>query len=293
MRRQLKYSVHYKPQNSERRAGAIVRFTQFRWLFNKTIFEVLLLVSIVATIVWLITQQAYFQVNDITITGLDSYASVQAQQTIESYFKISKFGLPHHAYIGLSVLELQKELQKKIALDSIAIEKKFPHTLRIHATETPMKIHVHMLNGDALVSADGLLVRWYPAGGIEPATIAGPLIITNVPGAFQSPLSPVLSQREQEIVAAIHMHGLLMGNEKLLAVEFMVNDPERIILAYGQGTHVIITGLADVAVQLKKAIISVESVGPGKQIDVRFGDKIFISSSTHSTEATSTPQGIR
>ena len=277
MRRHQKYAVHYKPANSERRRGAGFQFPDLSWLLNKTIFELAGLCIIIGANLWLVTQHPYFQINDITIVGLDSYSTAQARQTIDSYFKTSYFGLPRQAYIGLSVGALKNELEKTIAFDTVTIEKKFPHTLQIRATETPMKMRIHMPNGDALVSADGLLVRWYAASSTNPAPIAGPVVLTNAPGTFQGPLTPVLSEHNQSIVTTIRSRGAQLAGTRLLTVELNQDDPERIVLAYEQGTRVIITGNADIGVQLEKASVSLKKIGAGKQIDVRFADKIFVS----------------
>lgn len=283
MRRQLKYVARYKPRSDEplrRRifsgAHGTRQATIVSNFLNKTVLEVCALCIVLGAGVWLVTRHQFFLINDISITGLDSYAAAQARVVVRAYMEDNYFGVPQKAFIGMSAGALENRLREKVALDSLDIQKIFPHTLRIRAAETPAKMRIHAPNGEAFVSFDGLLVRWYPADK-EPGHLVGPVVFSQKEIVPLGVLQPVLQPHEHTIITAIRNLGGKLNSARLVSIELRQDDPERIIVTYEQGTRVIIAGSADIGVQLKKAAVSLSRVGPGKQIDVRFGDKVFVS----------------
>ncbi len=288
MRRHLAHNLRYV-EKKPRSTNLLGR--TFRSLYHKETIEVIFLCAIVASNAWLITHHAYFQMNDISITGLDTYASAEVQTSLTDYLHKTHFGIPHASFIGFTPTEVIDQLHGIVALDTITVVKKFPHTIQINAAETPMRIRINAINGTALVSADGLLVRWYPTGSTEqPVVIEGPSMQINSAITPQGILQPILEPQVHAAVVAIRANGASLNGFKLQSILYDPIDDDRFVLQYEQGTQVIVSGSANISVQLQKAIAAIQKTGVGKKIDVRFADKVFVSPTV---TATTTVAGVK
>lgn len=246
---------------------------------NKLVIELLVLFMIVCGIANLMLHHSYFAVTDIAISGLDSYASAAALATTKSYLGDRSYGfIPHGSYIACSPEELEDALRHTLALDSITITKQFPHTLRIVASETPIRMEVEAPNGRAYISNDGLLVRWYPKEGNAAAPkLLGPVVRFPNDLTVSGVLQPIVSEELENIIVTLQASALRLAGRGLLAITLDPSMLDRITLQYEQGTEVIISGTTNIPLQLKKAVAALSYTKPNMQVDVRFADKIFVS----------------
>ncbi len=245
-----------------------------RMFLNKTTFELGILGIICGAAVVIIVQHPYFQITDIRIEGLDTYASEIARTSIDEVRSSSLYGLPRNNYVLLQVGTIEKLLQSRTVLDSVELVKRFPHTLVVRAAEREVAFVVVSPNGVAYIADDGTLVRWYQS---DEQTDFGRYTVIKVAEKIQNHgLRESILDRETVArmnVIAGHASSLHRGSLGHISIE---PESETVTLQFVGGVAVVLRLDADIEVQMQKARLSSVKFPAAKKIDVRFADKVFV-----------------
>ncbi len=287
MNRFAKNSVRYKPtaeKISPRGApvGAqTIRSAQWaiRGLLKRGSLEFIIFILLSLGMLRICAVHSYFQLSDKKISGSDTETTVRIQHVLSDYLEGTTFGLRHSSFMFFKSSIVEAEIKKQVAIDSITIQKKFPHTLIISATEIPIAARVIAENGQALVSADGQVVRWYDTTSTLAAFIERPAIILGRPLAASEHelLARVVEKRTVDLATRFERTAGSMVHDDLSAIALKPDDPQLLELHFVRGLVVLMTQDADYDVQFQKVqAASTKLVNP-KRIDVRFGDKVFVS----------------
>lgn len=245
-----------------------------RMFLNKTTFELGILGIICGTAVVIIVRHPYFQITDIRIEGLDTYASEIARASIDEVRSSSLYGLPRNNYVLLQVGAIEKLLQSRTVLDSVELVKRFPHTLVVRAAEREVAFVVVSPNGVAYIADDGTLVRWYaPNEQVDTARFITIKVAENIEnhGLRESVLDRETVTRLN--VISNHASSLHRGSLGYVSLEA---ESETATLEFVGGVAVVLRMDADIDVQMQKARLSSVKFPAAKKIDVRFADKVFV-----------------
>jgi len=244
---------------------------------NKTTLELGVLGLLCGGAATLLIQHPYFQITDVKIEGLDSHTFAVAQKSVAEIQASSRAGVPANNYVLLQVSALKNLLQDRIALDSLHITKRFPHTLVVSAAERQTVFIVHAKNGVAYVASDGSLVRWY-----EPGTYTAEgqqsnfvKVISNSEIQSHKLLETVINDQTIRILTTVVQKALkaLLGD--IVSVELV--DAETLRVLFARGASIQLRMDANIDIQIQKAELSAKKYPAARHIDVRFADKVFIS----------------
>ncbi len=247
-----------------------------RMFLNKTTFELGVLGAICGAAATLVIHHPYFQITDVRIEGLDTYASEIARQTVSEVQFTRLLGVPTNNYVLLQVDSMQKLLQGRVVLDSIELTKRFPHTLVVHAAEREVAFVVVGPNGIAYIADDGSLVRWYGNDDKGRADQTSHTVIKVSQDIQSHGLREIVL--EQSIVQKMRMIATSAGGIHRGALSFITLETESQTVTLQFATDVAITLRldADIDVQMQKAKLSSNKFPTAKKIDVRFADKVFV-----------------
>jgi len=247
-----------------------------RMFLNKTTFELGVLGAICGAAATLVIHHPYFQITDVRIEGLDTYAGEIARQSISEVQFSRVMGVPTNNYVLLQVAHIQKLLQARVVLDSVDLTKRFPHTLVVHAAEREVAFVVVAPNGTAYIADDGSVVRWYTKDDSARADQANHVVISvsqdiQTHGLRESILDQSVVQKMNAIssVASTLHRGAL--SYITLALE-----SQTVSLQFATDVSVTLRLDADIDVQMQKAKLSSTKFPTAKKIDVRFADKVFV-----------------
>lgn len=266
-----RHSRSEKSDASQRRTWVTIRM-----FLNKTTLEIGVLGLLIGTIATIFVRHPYFQITDIRIDGLDTYAGAVAKHAVDEAQNDVLLGAPANNYVLLQVGSLQKALQGRIALDSLQITKRFPHTLIVHAAERPAAFLVEAKNGTAYVAADGTLVRWYDSGERADTQTNYTTIHLNADMQNHALYGQVIEAGIMRTLSAITSSSALIHRG---AIRFISLDTETktASMEFDAGLAITLRLDANIDVQLQKAQLSSGKYPNAKRIDVRFADKVFIS----------------
>ena len=267
---------HPRNEKSERHFTG-PSWSTIRMFLNKTTLELGVLGLLCGGAATLLIQHPYFQITDVKIEGLDSHAYAIAKKGVSEIQAAPRAGVPANNYVLLQVGGLKKLLQDRIALDSLQITKRFPHTLVVSAAERQTVFIVHAKNGVAYVAADGSLVRWYEAGtymadGQQSNFVK---VISNSEIQSHKLLETVISDQTVHILTTVVQKApkALLGD--IVSVELV--DAETLRVLFARGASIQLRMDADIDIQIQKAELSAKKYPAARHIDVRFADKVFIS----------------
>lgn len=253
-------------------------WSTIRMFLNKTTLELGVLGLLCGGAATLLVQHPYFQITDVKIEGLDSHAYAIAQKSVTEIQASSRAGVPANNYVLLQVSGLKKLLQDRIALDSLRVTKRFPHTLIVSAAERQTVFIVHAKNGVAYVASDGSLVRWYD--GYTYAAEQSPQtnfikVITSAEIQSHKLLESVIAAETVKILTTIAHKAptQLLGN--IASME--LTDAETLRVQFARGASLLLRMDGDIDIQIQKGELSAKKYPAAGQIDVRFADKVFIS----------------
>lgn len=245
---------------------------------NGTTGRVVLFVGILLAILLLLTQHHYFILSDVSIAGLDGYGREIAAEAIKSALAEKRLGmLSGESYFTAPLNKIDQKIGERLALEKITIEKKFPHTLIVNAAEIPFRSRVLALNGQALLSRQGEIVRW----SNSTSTNLGPdldLVIEYDQSIEQQqvltkPLDPALLAALNKIEDGRKK----FINNDLIKIKVAAPTLDLIELGFKEGTIVRLRASSDIETQLSKASIALNKYSNARSVDVRFGDKVFVS----------------
>ena len=247
-----------------------------RMFLNKTTFELGVLGAMCGAAATLVIHHPYFQITDVRIEGLDTYASEIARQTVNEVQFTRLLGVPTNNYVLLQVDSMQKLLQARVVLDSVELTKRFPHTLVVHAAEREIAFVVVGPNGIAYIANDGSLVRWYGSDDKSRADQTSHTVIKVSQDIQSHGLRETVL--EQGIVQKMSSIAESSGGIHRGALSFITLETESQTATLQFATDVAITLRldADIDVQMQKAKLSSNKFPTAKKIDVRFADKVFV-----------------
>lgn len=247
-----------------------------RMFLNKTTFELGILGAICGAAITIVVHHPYFQITDVHIEGLDSYAGEIAKRSVGEVQSASLYGVPANNYVLLQVNQIKKLLQARVVLDSVELTKRFPHTLIVHAAEREVAFLVVGPNGTAYIADDGTLVRWYNKEQVS--EVDGTSFVTiKIPQNIQNhDLRDVVLEKD-----IVQRMGVVASGAAALhrgALQFITIEPESQTVTLQFATDVAVTMRldADIDVQMQKAKLSSVKFPTAKKIDVRFADKVFV-----------------
>ena len=247
-----------------------------RMFLNKTTFELGILGAICGAAITIVIRHPYFQITDIRIEGLDTYAGEITKRTVNEVQNSSLYGVPSNNYVLLQVSKLEKLLQGRVALDSIELTKRFPHTLIVHAVEREVAFLVIGSNGTAYIADDGTLVRWYDKQQDSEIDLTN-FVVIKISGDVQSRglRDKVLDQSvvQRMSIIADGARGLHRGVLESISLE---SESETATLQFSSNLAVTMRLDADIDVQMQKTKLSSDKFPTAKKIDVRFADKVFV-----------------
>lgn len=265
---------HSRSEKSSRNHQDIWR--TIRMFLNKTTFELGILGAICGAAITIIIRHPYFQITDVRIEGLDTYAGEIAKRSVSEIQNDSLYGVPSNNYVLLQVGKLEKLLQGRVALDSIELTKRFPHTLIVHAVEREVAFLVLGSNGTAYIADDGTLVRWYDKQQDREIDRTN-FVVLKISGDVQSRglRDRVLDQSvvERMNIIADSARGLHRGTLESIIIE---SESETVTLQFSTNLAVTMRLDADIDVQMQKTKLSSVKFPTAKKIDVRFADKVFV-----------------
>lgn len=263
---------HSRNEKLNRSSHDFVR--TIRLFLNKTTFELGILGIICGAVLTIVIHHPYFQITDIKIEGLDTYAAEIAKRTISHVQHDSFYGIPANNYVFLQVAQIEKLLQERIALDNVELTKRFPHTLVVRAVEREVAFLVVGTNGTAYIADDGSLVRWYDKNqNVDPANFVALTLSGDVQskGLREQVLDQSVVQRLNIIANA--SSGLHRG---ALASVDLESESDTVGLRFATDLTVSLRLDADIDIQMQKAKLSSAKFPTAKKIDVRFADKVFV-----------------
>lgn len=243
------------------------------WTFVKLIF----LLALISAQAALLANHEYFRLTDIRISGLDTYASARARDATHDALSKTILFFPRNTYVSISTSHIQKKIQAQLALDSIQVEKRFPHTIVVEASERQPLMQLIAKNGAADIGDHGDIIRWYPAGTTNERLGQAPRF--EIPEMLQSTelgsvaVAPELFSAVQAGTAA----AAKLGSATLVSARDTGAGEAELSLMYSNKLEVILRTRANVETQIAKAIVSYKKYPQAKKIDVRFSDKVFVS----------------
>lgn len=275
MNRLSRNTSRYIPNERHEAQHAAFRLP-LRRLFNKTAFELAVLGVVIIGGIHVMGTHAYFQISDVKVSGLDTYASGQARSVIDVYLSRSWPGLKGNSYLAVKPNKLGTEIGQRLAIDTINVKKVFPHTLLVEAGEVRMRARVIALNGEAYVSQEGLLVRWYSTTSTAPAIQNVPTVIVDKVISSHNILEPVIDKGVIDSVLHIQRAAPTISNSPLRRIHLYDEPFDKVEIEFDRGLVVAAKLSGNMDVQLRKAEVSAAKYLNAKQIDVRFADKVFV-----------------
>lgn len=243
---------------------------------NKTVIELCVLSVLISAIGTFLFTHTYFEIRDVRIEGLDAYASEKAKKIITEELSRKVLKLPANNYLLFNTDRLASELENTIAVESLSIEQKFPHSLIIHATERPVAVQFSAPNGVAYVAPDGKLVRWYePHERIDRNPMI-PIVRYGTEISDHKLFAQVIESRIIESVTNSAAAAHKITKNKFSGALLKSGTDDTITLEFNPTPSIVIRINADLTVQLKKAEVSAEKFPNAVKIDVRFADKVFV-----------------
>ncbi len=248
----------------------------FRQLISKTSAEIFLLALFIGGITIFSLRHPYYQITDIRIDGVDTYAREHVEQALREAMNIQTFGVNSKNYLLFRPQELEKRIRASLVVDALSIEQRFPHTVVIHCTEREMALRVVADDGSAMIASDGQLVRWY-------ATTTRESDIPNRPAIKIS--GSILSHKLGDSVLSTERASLLEQTFKIFEniqghhiIDIIYDtQSESGSIELDSGLVMVIRQDAHIETQFEKARLGLIKYPLAKKIDVRFGDKIFVS----------------
>lgn len=246
-------------------------------LFNKTTLEVCVLSFLIGSIVVLAIRHPYFQITDIRVDGVDTYAATKVKTAIDNTLRTSFLGTRTDTYLLFQSTTLDKAIRTELAVDAVQIIQRFPHTLIIHASERPIAFKVVAPNGVALIGPDGTLVRWYEPGNVqEVRNMPYPTIEQHDDIGNKTLLATVIDSGTAKTLSTVVTAATHIRGAKLTQIN-LADETKTASMQFDTGLVITVRLDADIDIQLQKAELSVEKYLNAKRIDARFGDKVFIS----------------
>ena len=247
-----------------------------RMFLNKTTFELGVLGAICGAAATIAVHHPYFQITDVRIEGLDSYASEIARQTVNEVQFSRLLGVPTNNYVLLRVDSMRKLLQSRVVLDGVELTKRFPHTLVVHAMEREVAFVVAAPNGTAYIADDGSVVRWYGKDDSSQADRKNRVIISVAQNIQTHGLRElVLDQTVVQKLNAIASMASTLHRGALSYITLAL-ESQTVTLQFASDVAVTLRLDADIDVQMQKAKLSSTKFPTAKKIDVRFADKVFV-----------------
>lgn len=237
----------------------------------------ILLLSANAT---LISHTPFFRITDIKITGSDSFVTSKAHETVRGALTMSGFKQMPYNYFAARQTQIARQLENEIVATNISVKKIFPHTIIAVVEEERPSAVVNEMGVWFYVNEEGKIIRLL--GNFTSGTNSIPSII------LKNDATDVTNEqsrglREQivspDVIKAVKIALHTNANERTRPKEFIIQN-ERIdaaVMIYEEGSDVIIDLTADVRVQCEKAKLARKKYLRAKQLDVRFGDKIYTS----------------
>ncbi|MCX6780766.1 MAG: FtsQ-type POTRA domain-containing protein [Candidatus Magasanikbacteria bacterium] len=241
---------------------------------SKTFFELVIFCALIVFLGTTILKNQYFKINDISIDGLDTFASEQVKKSVSETLNKKIFSTRNDSYLTFRTSQLESEIRTRVSLDTISITKRFPHTIFIHATERPVVLSVHATNGTAIIARDGKIVRWTD----RPDQLSVVLPNVYVPWSInETKLETNILNQDivNELMSTVARSHELVGHQ-LKDIHFEGEDTDLADIAFNDGLVIKTKITSDIETQMKKAKITVIKFPLARQIDVRFSDKAFV-----------------
>lgn len=227
--------------------------------------RIIVLLFVCAGLTWLITRHSFFSLTDISIHGLDSYASAIVQDVLrnraQNYF-LFPTSLARH------------EISRRLVLDELHIKKKFPHTVIVSAHEiTPIAVMTTRASWGT-ISADGVVLRQLDSTAAEMLPI--PRIDTDLTQQLIPNDVPITSEAVRNALMVFLQKARRIEQNDLRHILLTLHTSGPLYLTYSGGVKVTMTLEADLMPQIVKIRAAMRAYPRARAIDVRFGDKAFV-----------------
>lgn len=214
--------------------------------------ESALLIVILGISLWMFLAHPFFSIQNVAIRGLERISETEFRAALDSIVSGKKlFFFPGKSYILLNVDEVRAILEERFPLESLLVEKRFPHTLRIEVKEKLSTIIYDNSLEYSLVGLDGRVVEimqkvgreeWADVPSSTPTHIpAAPLVMKQIgdyPVVYDARHQPIeINTRvlENDTVRGIVDWFNFLDEKTNIAFRYMVLEDER-------GEAVIYTG---------------------------------------------------
>ncbi len=102
----------------------------------RTKIESVFLALICIVLVWFITSYSFFQIQNVHITGLRRINETEVRDVVQNIFhRTIWFVFPGTSYVFVDVDEVRDILKARFPLQTVLVEKTFPHTISITIEE--------------------------------------------------------------------------------------------------------------------------------------------------------------
>ena len=127
---------------------------------RKLTLELVILGSSTLLLIYLIVFSGLFNIRHITISGNKKIDAVEMEVVVKNTLEYKSFGfIPNSSYFVANIEDLKEVLTRRFPIDTITIEKKFPHDLAIGLTEKISTIIYDNGSIYAQVGLDGSVIE--------------------------------------------------------------------------------------------------------------------------------------
>lgn len=253
------------------------KFTLPVWAHQRAIIEVILCIALFCGGVAILLFHPFFHVTDIGLHGLDADASARAHGAIDTSLARTQFWIHLDTYFLVSPARIEQAVRAVVAVDDIHVEKKFPHTVIVTAHEIPVRALVVGKNGSALVSDDGRLVRWNVSTSTAQLGNGWLVLTTDAEITHTALLDQIVDSTLMHGVNAVRAVAPEFLHGSVQTVHIASDGSDRMDVVFERGMVMVCAWRSDMQLQIKKATAAVQQFNHATSVDVRFGDKVFLS----------------
>ncbi|TAN32966.1 hypothetical protein EPN28_03110 [Patescibacteria group bacterium] len=266
----------------------------------KKIFIIAVVALATAGWLWLLLRPPYFQIQTVSIEGLEIIDSEEIHLLVRNEYlsKKSWLGLlANDNYFSASAAKIERLIADKYPLNFLSVKKLFPRSISISLKEKISTVILDNGKDYLLLDADGGLLKSLGAAAVSNSTPVAttsasttisarapdyskfkilypkfPLLLYEMEGQISADGKNFLSSK---IISSVLELSQRLTAEAVETRYFEMNSPTHITAHAARPKQIIFALNADLEPQMEKLRIIMRAKKPKEYVDLRYGERVF------------------